>query len=64
MGDLNRYIFHLTKIGMTWGGAIISVALEYTPVVQNAAIIQIICWTIIKVKPGALGQILHPVGDH
>ena len=28
------------------------------------AIIQIILWTIIEVKPGALGKILHSPGDH
>ena len=31
---------------------------------QNAATIQISPWTIIEVKPGALGQILHSPGDH
>ena len=31
---------------------------------QNAATIQISLWTIIEVKPGALGQILHSPGDH
>ena len=28
------------------------------------ATIQIIPWTIIEVKPGAFGQILHSPGDH
>ena len=31
---------------------------------QNVATIQITPWTIIEVKPGALGQILHSSGDH
>ena len=31
---------------------------------QNAATIQVIPWAIIEVGPGALGQILHPPGDH
>ena len=31
---------------------------------QNAATIQVIPWTIIEVRPGALGQIWHPPGDH
>ena len=31
---------------------------------QNVAIIQIILWTIIEIKPGALGQVLHSPRDH
>ena len=31
---------------------------------QNAAAIRVIPWVIIEVRPGALGQILHPPGDH
>ena len=36
---------------MTWRGTIIWVGFEQTPVGQNAATIEIISWTIIKVKP-------------
>ena len=31
---------------------------------QNAAAIRVILWAIIKVKPGALGQILQSPGNH
>ena len=63
MGDLNRSVFHLIKVGMAWGGAIIRVRLEWTPWGQNAATIRVIPKTIIEVRPGALGQILHPPED-
>ena len=59
MGDLNRCIYHLTKIEMTWRGAIVLVGFELTPVDRNAAAIQIIPWIIIKVKPMTLDQLLY-----
>ena len=31
---------------------------------QNAGTIQVIPWAIIEVRPGALGMIWHPPGDH
>ena len=47
-GQLYKSIFHLIKIGMAlewWGGG-----------GQNTVTIQIIAWTIIEVRPEALGQ--------
>ena len=60
MGDLNRCIFHLTKIGMTWRGGHY---LSRTRI--NAAGPKCDRYSkIIKVEPGALGQILYSPGDH
>ena len=42
---------------MAWGGTIIQVGLEQTLGGQNAAIIRVASWAIIKVRLVALGQI-------
>ena len=57
-------IFHLTK---NWNDLERGHYLSQTRINdgdQSAASIQIIRWTIIEVRPGALGQIWHPPREH
>ena len=77
-GPLARYCTHQETIGGTleqkylpsdqdwlaWRGGHYSSRTRINAGGNKAATIRVISWTIIEVRPVALGQTMHPPGDH